>query len=118
MSTRRNTTACLIIALSIHCACADSAREEEPRSVSAVSFSADLALRFFQTFISPVDNRRCIFSPTCSVYAREAIAKYGFIKAYPLIAARLIRCNPDAYHSRLYPDAGRGKGGPCHDPVP
>lgn len=104
---------CLSVVL---CAYADSG--EQPRTVSAASFTADLALRFFQTFISPIDDRRCIFSPTCSVYARQAIAKYGFIKAYPLIAARLIRCNPSAYHSRVYEDAEPGKGGPCHDPVP
>ena len=109
------TAVCLSVLLS---AAAAAENEGEPRAVSPVSFTADLALRFFQTFISPIDDRRCIFSPTCSVYARQAIAKYGFIRAYPLIAARLIRCNPSAYRSRVYEYADPGKGGPCHDPVP
>jgi putative membrane protein insertion efficiency factor len=113
------TIACIACAGSVSAGSPDeSTPPGEPRTASAVSFSADLALRFFQTFISPIDNRRCIFSPTCSVYARDAIAKYGFIKAYPLITARLIRCNPGAYYSRLYPDSVPGKGGPCYDPVP
>jgi hypothetical protein len=91
---------------------------ENNADTSAVSFTADTAMKFFQVFISPIDNRRCIFSPTCSVYARRAIAKYGFIKAYPLIAARLIRCNPSAWLSQVYEEAEEGRGGPCYDPVP
>lgn len=109
------TAVCLSVLFS---AASYAQSEEEPRQVSPVAFTADLAVRFFQIFISPIDDRRCIFSPTCSVYARQAIAKYGFIRAYPLIAARLIRCNPSAYHSRVYDDAAPGKGGPCYDPVP
>ena len=85
---------------------------------SPLSFVADQFLVFFQKFISPVDDRQCIFSPTCSAYARKAIAKYGFFAAYPLIAARLIRCNASAYIRHEYEEAPEGRGGLCYDPVP
>ena len=90
---------------------------KETTQVSVFSITSDWAITFFQKFISPIDNRRCIFSPTCSVYARQTVKKYGVIKAYPLITARLIRCNGSAYHSRQYDMAEEGKGGPCYDPV-
>ena len=83
-----------------------------------LSVTSDWALILFQIFISPIDNRQCIFSPTCSVYARQVIKKYGFVAAYPLITARLIRCNESAYFSIKYEMAEEGKGGFCYDPLP
>ncbi len=47
---------------------------------------------------------RCRFTPTCSEYGREAIARYGFPKGFALATGRVLRCNP------------WGKGG--DDPVP
>jgi uncharacterized protein len=47
---------------------------------------------------------RCRFHPTCSVYGREAIRRYGLPRGGALAAARILRCNPFA------------KGG--EDPVP
>lgn len=81
---------------------------------SASSAAFQLYIRLFQIFISPVDGRQCIFRPTCSQYARDAIKKYGFIKAYPLIMARLIRCNPTAYTHNTYE---RNEEGIPYDPV-
>ncbi len=46
----------------------------------------------------------CGYHPTCSVYAYQAIEKYGAIKGTWLAVNRLIRCNPWS------------KGG--YDPVP
>ncbi len=57
---------------------------------------------FYTRFISPVDNRQCIFHPTCSEYARQAISRHGFLVGVPLSTARLIRCNPSAYSSGNY----------------
>lgn len=37
---------------------------------------------------------RCRFSPTCSLYAREALAKHGFIKGIWLSGKRLLKCHP------------------------
>ena len=36
----------------------------------------------------------CRFQPTCSAYAREALARYGLPKGLLLATSRVIRCNP------------------------
>jgi len=36
----------------------------------------------------------CRFEPSCSVYAEEAVRRYGFWKGGQLAAARLWRCRP------------------------
>ncbi|MGE9911690.1 membrane protein insertion efficiency factor YidD [Atopobiaceae bacterium SGI.236] len=61
-------------------------------------------VRVYQRFISPLFPPCCIYSPTCSQYAVEAIEKYGFLKGTWLAFKRILRCNP--FH----------KGG--FDPVP
>jgi uncharacterized protein len=58
----------------------------------------------YQRFVSPVLPNACRFTPTCSVYAQEAIAKYGALKGSWLAGRRLLRCNPF--------------GGHGYDPVP
>ncbi len=37
---------------------------------------------------------RCRFTPTCSAYGREAIARYGSPKGFALTAGRILRCHP------------------------
>ncbi len=61
-------------------------------------------LRFYKRSISPLLPDACIYTPTCSEYAMEAIEKHGVWKGCLLAAWRLLRCNPFA------------KGG--YDPVP
>jgi len=51
-------------------------------------------LRFYKTAISPFLPRACRYEPTCSVYAREAIERYGFWRGSRLAVARLARCHP------------------------
>ncbi len=51
-------------------------------------------LRFYKTAISPLLPRACRYEPTCSVYAREAIERYGFWRGTRLAVARLARCHP------------------------
>jgi putative membrane protein insertion efficiency factor len=36
----------------------------------------------------------CIFYPTCSAYAQEAVEKYGAVKGVYLSIRRIIRCHP------------------------
>jgi len=38
--------------------------------------------------------RRCIFTPSCSVYSMEAYKSFGFIKGSWLTLKRLLRCAP------------------------
>lgn len=52
------------------------------------------AIRFYQKYISPHRPPCCIFKPTCSQYALEAIQKYGALKGGRLAFKRLMRCHP------------------------
>ena len=52
----------------------------------------------YRSFVSPVLARtglaRCLYTPTCSAYGREAIRRYGFPKGSVLAVRRVLRCNP------------------------
>ena len=61
-------------------------------------------LRAYKRWLSPLLGARCRFHPTCSVYAMQAIARFGALKGGWLATRRVLRCHP------LHP------GG--HDPVP
>ncbi len=62
-------------------------------------------IRFYQKYLSPLKVRtHCIYTPTCSQYAIEALEKYGAFKGSLLAIWRILRCNPFS------------KGG--YDPVP
>jgi len=51
-------------------------------------------LKFYKLVISPILPPSCRFSPTCSQYASEAIARYGAMRGSVLALRRLLRCNP------------------------
>ncbi|WP_218141631.1 membrane protein insertion efficiency factor YidD [Nitrosomonas sp. Nm51] len=51
-------------------------------------------IRFYQYCISPLMAPACRFTPTCSEYACEAFAKYGFLRGMRLSIWRILRCNP------------------------
>ena len=52
-------------------------------------------IRFYQKFLSPMKARStCIFYPTCSQYAVEAIEKYGALRGGLMAVWRILRCNP------------------------
>ena len=55
---------------------------------------AILVLRGYKRFISPLLPPMCRFEPTCSVYAMQAIEKYGIMRGVWLGARRLLRCHP------------------------
>ena len=66
-------------------------------------FGARLAVGLIDAYretVSPVFERtglvRCRFRPSCSVYGREAILRYGLPRGGALAAARILRCNPFA----------------------
>ena len=62
-------------------------------------------IKIYRRYISPLKIRpTCIYVPTCSEYAAEAIKQYGSLKGTYLSTKRLLRCHPFA------------KGG--YDPVP
>jgi putative membrane protein insertion efficiency factor len=51
-------------------------------------------LDLYKRFLSPILPRACRFEPTCSVYAREAIARHGLGRGISLAVGRLLRCHP------------------------
>ena len=51
-------------------------------------------IRFYQVVISPALPRRCKYEPTCSLYAVQAIRRFGILRGLVLAAWRLLRCNP------------------------
>jgi putative membrane protein insertion efficiency factor len=48
----------------------------------------------YQYLISPLIPPTCRFTPTCSHYTCETLAKYGVVKGGWLGIRRLLRCNP------------------------
>ncbi|GAB6168745.1 membrane protein insertion efficiency factor YidD [Clostridium carnis] len=48
----------------------------------------------YRKYISPMRPPCCIYVPTCSQYAIEAINKYGALKGGFLAIKRILRCNP------------------------
>ncbi|HEX8185910.1 MAG TPA: membrane protein insertion efficiency factor YidD [Blastocatellia bacterium] len=51
-------------------------------------------LRLYKAVISPLLPPSCRFTPTCSLYAIEAIRKYGALRGTYLGARRVLRCHP------------------------
>jgi putative membrane protein insertion efficiency factor len=51
-------------------------------------------IRGYQYLISPLVSPSCRFTPSCSHYACDALAKYGVLKGGWLSVKRLLRCNP------------------------
>lgn len=76
----------------------------ERSDLSLPARGATSAIRWYQRVVSPLFGRRCIYTPTCSEYTRQAICKYGLARGSWLGFKRVLRCHP--FH----------EGG--YDPVP
>lgn len=63
------------------------------------------ALRFYKTYLSVLMAGSCRFHPTCSIYAYQAVERFGVWRGCWLALKRLLRCHP---LSRKF----------GHDPVP
>ena len=61
-------------------------------------------VRWYQRRVSPLLPPSCMYMPSCSEYAIQAVRRYGALKGSRLALMRVVRCNP------LH------KGG--YDPVP
>ena len=61
-------------------------------------------IRFYRKNISPYKRgSHCRFTPTCSIYALEAIDKYGALKGTNLLIKRIIKCHPLSKYSGYDP---------------
>jgi uncharacterized protein len=60
------------------------------------------AIAIYRAAISPVihvlNGPACRFEPSCSAYARDAIAEYGTIRGGAMAIWRIARCNPIGGH--------------------
>lgn len=61
-------------------------------------------VRLYQLVLSPWLGQNCRFTPSCSSYAEESIARYGACRGTWLALKRIARCHP--------------LGGSGYDPVP
>lgn len=52
------------------------------------------AIKGYRRYISPCFPPCCIYTPTCSEYALEAVERYGAARGAWLAARRLLRCHP------------------------
>jgi putative membrane protein insertion efficiency factor len=64
-------------------------------------------IKFYRWAVSPLLGPCCRFEPSCSVYAEQAVRTHGVLRALPLVAWRLCRCQPFA-RSGLDPVPRRG----------
>ncbi len=55
---------------------------------------AVLLIRFYKLAISPYWPGECLYEPTCSAYAHEAIDKHGLVRGIRMSAQRIGRCHP------------------------
>ncbi|MBW4634843.1 MAG: membrane protein insertion efficiency factor YidD [Iphinoe sp. HA4291-MV1] len=53
-----------------------------------------LLIRFYRMFISPLFPPTCRFQPTCSMYAIQAIERFGVWRGSWLAIRRILRCHP------------------------
>ncbi|MGH7389833.1 MAG: membrane protein insertion efficiency factor YidD [Candidatus Rokuibacteriota bacterium] len=53
-----------------------------------------VAIEGYRLALAPVLGRHCRFAPTCSDYARQAVAAHGAAKGAWLAARRVLRCHP------------------------
>jgi len=53
-----------------------------------------IPIKLYRKYISPFTKPRCIYLPTCSQYAMDAIEKYGALKGSFMAAKRILRCHP------------------------
>lgn len=72
----------------------DAASTNRAPGAAAMRTMALGFIRFYQACLSPVLPSSCRFYPSCSVYAYEAIEKWGVRRGAALAFRRLLRCRP------------------------
>jgi putative membrane protein insertion efficiency factor len=68
----------------------------EPPRLSFARRALLATIHFYRAALSPLIGPACRFEPTCSVYAEQAITRFGFGKGILLTLHRILRCHPFA----------------------
>jgi len=74
-----------------------AARNVGAEAPTPKSFAQELALsalRFYKAYLSLFVGGSCRFAPTCSMYAYEAVERFGVARGSWLALKRLLRCHP------------------------
>lgn len=77
-----------------------------------MKYLAIALLKVYKATVSKIKGKRCIYTPSCSVYSMEAYQSYGFVVGSFLTAKRLARCAPwgcGGYDPVPYNMRGNGK---------
>ncbi len=77
----------------------DAEKSVDRSAADTVGFTAGfllLLVRGYQYGISPLFPPSCRYTPTCSEYAAQAVARYGAIRGVGLAVCRILRCHPFA----------------------
>ena len=79
---------------------------------------AILPIRLYQLLVSPLlPANTCKYHPSCSDYAILAIRKHGVLRGVPLVAWRLLRCNPWSHGGVDYPPGVAAEPGRAEAPA-
>ena len=62
--------------------------------MSPAAWTLVAVFRAYKLVLSPLLPPSCRFEPTCSVYAEEAVRRFGAVRGTSLTARRLARCRP------------------------
>jgi len=101
----RGSLAPLVLAAVAGLAVGDAFRPPDRQAIARIAVaSIDVYRSALSPRLAATGLVRCKFTPSCSAYGREAIARYGSPRGFVLTAGRILRCHPWA------------KGGA--DPVP
>jgi uncharacterized protein len=71
-----------------------SRRIAEIPEASGVAVLLRAILRAYRLVVSPLLPRACRFHPSCSQFARDALAEHGTVAGLRLTVARIARCHP------------------------
>ena len=92
----------------------NATRHEQQRRPGPVAWLLMKLIRFYQLTLSAFIGRQCRHLPTCSEYARQAIARHGAWAGFWLGFFRVLRCHPWGTHGL---DPVPEKQVPRHDPL-
>ena len=68
-------------------------------------------IKGYRFFISPLLPPACRFQPTCSMYAIQAIERFGVVRGSWMAIMRILRCHP--FHPGGYDPVPDAKAKSC-----